>query len=310
LFATQQSRFHLPRYVFSTMNNGSGYGFNPSCCCIALSYTLYCCTAAQLLLLSTEAEEAAGPEDYTSIIFNLHVWSYRLSQQASSRHQQAKQWQPAAAGSQCMRLSNKYLPRQHSSTFKFHAERSAECFKYQVPFSQISSQQHNAHARRNSLTMSTAASCARQPGTLTPATSVCSSEHNSRWQQPPLQQQQQQQQLLLQDPSRYIGFNRSLQRSGSVSRKTPKPRTLLGLPVLPVSHPAMAAWSVLMLLLDMSYTAVLLPLMFAFGMMRPSFRAYWLSVAMGFLFLADMVMVMHRWAAVDRNLLFNMLYSH
>jgi hypothetical protein len=58
----------------------------------------------------------------------------------------------------------------------------------------------------------------------------------------------------------------------------------------------MAAWSALMLLADMSYTALLLPLMFAFGWMHPNFPAYWLSVAMGFLFLADMAVVMHRWA--------------
>ncbi|WIA15887.1 hypothetical protein OEZ85_012636 [Tetradesmus obliquus] len=38
-----------------------------------------------------EAEEAAGPEDYTSIIFNLHAWSYRLSQQASSSRQHIAQ---------------------------------------------------------------------------------------------------------------------------------------------------------------------------------------------------------------------------
>jgi hypothetical protein len=56
----------------------------------------------------------------------------------------------------------------------------------------------------------------------------------------------------------------------------------------------MAAWSALMLLVDMSYTAVLLPLMFAFGLMHPGVRVYWLSVVAGFLFLADMVVVMHR----------------
>jgi hypothetical protein len=55
--------------------------------------------------------------------------------------------------------------------------------------------------------MSTAASCARQQGTLTPATSAYFSEQNSSQQQPLLQQQQQQQgqpqqlQLLLQGPS-------------------------------------------------------------------------------------------------------------
>jgi hypothetical protein len=56
--------------------------------------------------------------------------------------------------------------------------------------------------------MSTAASCARRPGTLTPATSAYCSEQNSSQQQRLLQQQQQQQQgqlqqlqLLLQGPS-------------------------------------------------------------------------------------------------------------
>jgi hypothetical protein len=65
----------------------------------------------------------------------------------------------------------------------------------------------------------------------------------------------------------------------------------------------MAAWSALMLLADMSYTAVLLPLMFAFGWMHPSYSAYWLSVAMGFLFLADMAVVMHRLGAADGSML-------
>lgn len=51
-----------------------------------ISAALHCSLYSDALLApAAEAEEAAGPEDYTSIIFNLHAWSYRLSQQASSR---------------------------------------------------------------------------------------------------------------------------------------------------------------------------------------------------------------------------------
>jgi hypothetical protein len=71
----------------------------------------------------------------------------------------------------------------------------------------------------------------------------------------------------------------------------------------------MAAWSALMLLVDMSYTAVLLPLMFAFGLLHPgSGQYYWLSVAVGFLFLADLVVVLHRWAGVPFQLAFQLAF--
>jgi hypothetical protein len=50
----------------------------------------------------------------------------------------------------------------------------------------------------------------------------------------------------------------------------------------------------MMIVIDMSYTAVLLPLMFAFGRLDPESPTYWLNVTVGFLFLADMAAVLHR----------------
>lgn len=98
-------------------------------------------------------------------------------------------------------------------------------------------------------------------------------------------------------PRRYIGFSsdsRSYSGFAAADPKKPKPKTCLGLPVLPVNHPFMAAWSVLMLLVDMVYTAILLPLMFAFDLLHPNQDAFWLSVAMGCLYFADMLLVLHR----------------
>eukprot|EP00883_Tetradesmus_obliquus_P016049 jgi/Sobl393_1/9225/SZX75791.1 len=185
-----------------------------------------------------EAEEAAGPEDYTSIIFNLHAWSYRLSQQEFSYYERRSQLRQAARS---------FDPRPLSMLFR------ADQPPPPPP----------AAAAATTHTAATAAAAPAGP-----------------------------------KPRRYVGFSRTLRRSGSSARKTPKPHSWLGLPVLPVSHPAMAAWSALMLLLDMSYTAVLLPLLFAFGRMHPGAGVYWLSVGVGFLFLADMVVVMHRGVVV------------
>jgi hypothetical protein len=117
LSATQQVFPLAESRLFFTMISSTGPQYGTDCCCtVQYMYprTLYCWTAARYVVacLCAEAEEAAGQEDYTSIIFNLHVWSYRLSQQASSRHQQAKQWQLAAVGS-CYRCHVK----QHTSHF-------------------------------------------------------------------------------------------------------------------------------------------------------------------------------------------------
>eukprot|EP00879_Flechtneria_rotunda_P013822 GHRR01014435.1.p1 GENE.GHRR01014435.1~~GHRR01014435.1.p1 ORF type:complete len:288 (+),score=62.21 GHRR01014435.1:1120-1983(+) len=86
------------------------------------------------------------------------------------------------------------------------------------------------------------------------------------------------------------------------------PKSFLGLTVVPVTHPFMAAWSMLMLTIDMTYTAVLLPLLFAFNLLNPTHWSYWLSVAVGFMFLADLLVVLHRGVVVrylDRHIYIN-----
>lgn len=71
-------------------------------------------------------------------------------------------------------------------------------------------------------------------------------------------------------------------------------RSWFGLPMLPVNHPFMVAWSLLMLLVDMTYTAVMLPLMFAFDLLHPWQQQYWVSVTVGCLYFLDVFVVLHR----------------
>lgn len=67
------------------------------------------------------------------------------------------------------------------------------------------------------------------------------------------------------------------------------------LPILPPTHIFIAAWSALMLLLDLTYTAILLPLAFAFDLYDyPPYLAA--SVTIGFLFTIDMGVMLHRCA--------------
>lgn len=49
-----------------------------------------------------------------------------------------------------------------------------------------------------------------------------------------------------------------------------------------------------MVVLDMVYPAILLPLLFAFDELRPSRPTFWLHVAVGFVYAADMLVVLHR----------------
>jgi hypothetical protein len=76
------------------------------------------------------------------------------------------------------------------------------------------------------------------------------------------------------------------------------PRELRGvsplrLPVLPPTHPLIVAWGAAMLLADLTYTAILLPLAFAFGLHAvPAYRAA--SVTLGLMFTADMAVMLHR----------------
>jgi hypothetical protein len=53
-----------------------------------------------------------------------------------------------------------------------------------------------------------------------------------------------------------------------------------------------------MVVLDMVYPAILLPLLFAFDELRPSRPTFWLHVAVGFIYAADMLVVLHRWVVV------------
>ncbi|KAI8467131.1 MAG: hypothetical protein J3K34DRAFT_44594 [Monoraphidium minutum] len=79
-------------------------------------------------------------------------------------------------------------------------------------------------------------------------------------------------------------------RSASAELRGASP---LALPVLPPTHPFIVAWSTAMLLLDLTYTAILLPLAFAFGLnARPGWLAG--SLGLGFLFTLDMGVMLHR----------------
>jgi hypothetical protein len=55
-----------------------------------------------------------------------------------------------------------------------------------------------------------------------------------------------------------------------------------------------------MVVLDMVYPAILLPLLFAFDELRPCRPTFWLHVAVGFIYAADMLVVLHRWAVGHR----------
>eukprot|EP00878_Enallax_costatus_P023220 GHUV01024687.1.p1 GENE.GHUV01024687.1~~GHUV01024687.1.p1 ORF type:complete len:299 (+),score=52.11 GHUV01024687.1:1076-1972(+) len=82
-------------------------------------------------------------------------------------------------------------------------------------------------------------------------------------------------------------------------------RSWFGLPMLPVNHPLMVAWSVLVLLIDLTYTAVMLPLMFAFDLLHPWQGQYWVSVTVGCLYCLDVFVVLHRGVVVrylDRHI--------
>jgi hypothetical protein len=68
----------------------------------------------------------------------------------------------------------------------------------------------------------------------------------------------------------------------------------LGLPIVPPTHSFIVAWSALTLFLDLTYTAILLPLAFAFGLNQDKAMAT-VSLTLGFLFTADMGVMLHRW---------------
>lgn len=71
-------------------------------------------------------------------------------------------------------------------------------------------------------------------------------------------------------------------------------RSPLGLPMLAPTHPFVAGWSVALLLLDLTYTAILLPLAFGFRLNK---EPGWLelSIVVGMLFTVDMLVMLHRY---------------
>lgn len=71
-------------------------------------------------------------------------------------------------------------------------------------------------------------------------------------------------------------------------------RSPFGLPMLAPTHPFIAGWSTALLLLDLTYTAILLPLAFGFRLNK---EPGWLELSMvvGLLFTVDMIVMLHRW---------------
>jgi hypothetical protein len=64
--------------------------------------------------------------------------------------------------------------------------------------------------------------------------------------------------------------------------------------MLPATHNFMLGWAIFMLVIDLTYTAVFLPLLEAFESNRPGKPLFWFSITMGFLFVMDMLVVLHR----------------
>eukprot|EP00879_Flechtneria_rotunda_P024919 GHRR01026446.1.p1 GENE.GHRR01026446.1~~GHRR01026446.1.p1 ORF type:complete len:369 (+),score=61.91 GHRR01026446.1:826-1932(+) len=188
---------------------------------------MWVCLWSLLPRLTVESENRRF-EDYTSIVFNLHAWSYRLTQQEFSEYEKRAEVRSAACAA----------GRQYTTGIS---------------------------ARDGLL-----------PG--------------------------------LQQRNMYTIYNKSFAGSSRCLVNVKPPKSFLGLTVVPVTHPFMAAWSMLMLTIDMTYTAVLLPLLFAFNLLNPTHWSYWLSVAVGFMFLADLLVVLHRGVVVrylDRHIYIN-----
>jgi hypothetical protein len=64
--------------------------------------------------------------------------------------------------------------------------------------------------------------------------------------------------------------------------------------MLPATHKLMLAWAVLMLTTDLVYTAILLPLFVAFDLNVYGRSCFWVSIVVGWLFVADLLVVLHR----------------
>ncbi|GBF97890.1 voltage-gated potassium channel [Raphidocelis subcapitata] len=88
---------------------------------------------------------------------------------------------------------------------------------------------------------------------------------------------------------RYAARKAAEAHGGPSARRT----SPLGLPVLPPTHPFIVGWGAALLLLDLTYTAVLLPLAFAFSAYSdPQWLAF--SLFVGILFTLDLVVMLHR----------------
>eukprot|EP00878_Enallax_costatus_P030002 GHUV01032589.1.p1 GENE.GHUV01032589.1~~GHUV01032589.1.p1 ORF type:complete len:268 (+),score=52.34 GHUV01032589.1:208-1011(+) len=228
-------------------------------------------------------EDVGTVEDYTSIIFNLHVWSYRLSQQEFTKYEQRAQLKQAARVFDHKHLS--MLFRDGSFTQRLTSGRGRQQREEQLIDDGM---QASGFTQAQQGTAETALrqqqrSFLDEP--LLPRSVTGRSSHRI--------------------PSRreikvwkYTFFWKRAQsglRVAKVGKSTA--RSWFGLPMLPVNHPLMVAWSVLVLLIDLTYTAVMLPLMFAFDLLHPWQGQYWVSVTVGCLYCLDVFVVLHRWAS-------------
>lgn len=104
----------------------------------------------------------------------------------------------------------------------------------------------------------------------------------------------QQQQRAVHVATKFLSTRESVTRQASphtISTSHASGRVHPSLP--PCLPPPLRLWALLMLLLDVSYTALLLPLLLAYGEIVAFNGAYFIEVAAGALFLADLLVNLH-----------------
>ena len=196
------------------------------------------------------------PEDYTTMLYNLHSWSYRVSRRE----------------------------------FQLYQQRRVQQLRHQLGLDDISHRdviQTHSFSGKASFRKQTSSRGSRAFGSV-----IQSSFRPTRRQQASLVIPQDFQQAAGQS---FCGTPSFRERS-SWWPLNPSPKTLswMCLPMLPATHKVMLAWAVLMLVTDLVYTAILLPLFVAFELNSYGHSCFWVSIVVGWLFVADFLVVLHR----------------